>query len=150
MDRDNQAGKIGAIGWISGFFDGEGYIGLWKRTDHKRGYKDTYRPSVVMVNTHKVTIEHLSKLLDSYEIPHYIKVHTPEKRSWREYWTVEISGFERIKKFISLVEDTVITKKIQVELMKEFLERRSSVTKNTPYIERDHQIYEELKQLKRT
>jgi hypothetical protein len=147
MDRDNHAGKLSTIGWIAGFFDGEGYIGLWKRTDHRVGYKDTYRPSVVIANTDKKTIDYLSEQLLSFGITNHIK-YRPSKKSWRESWVVEINGFKRLKKFIDFIEEHCITKKEQVLLVKEFIERRMAVFKNVPYIERDHEIYEKLKLLK--
>ncbi len=149
MDRDNHAGKLSTIGWIAGFFDGEGYIGLWKRTDKRQPhYKDTYRPSVVIANTDKKTIDYLSEQLKSFNVTHYIK-YRPSKKGWRESWVVEVNGFERIKKFIDLISEYTVTKKEQVALVKEFLNRRSAVYKNVPYIERDHEIYEQLKLLKR-
>jgi LAGLIDADG-like domain len=147
MDRDNHAGKLSTIGWIAGFFDGEGYIGLWKRTDHRVNYKDTYRPSIVIANTDKKTIDYLSEQLISFGITNYIK-YRPSKNAWRESWVVEINGFKRIKKFIDFIEEYTVTKKEQVLLVKEFLERRMAVYKNVPYIERDHEIYEKLKLLK--
>ena len=147
MNRDNQAGKINTIGWIAGFFDGEGYIGLWKRSDN-RGYKDTYRPSVVISNTDEKTIVYLSEQLILNGVPNHIK-ERKSRNGWRKSWVVEISGFERIKKFIYFIEEHVITKRSQVEIMKEFINKRSSVCKNTPYDDRDHEIYEQLKLLKR-
>lgn len=148
MDRDNHAGKLSTIGWIAGFFDGEGYIGLWKRTDHRVGYKDTYRPSVVISNTDEKTITYLSEQLKLFQIAHYVK-YRPSRKTWRPSWVVEINGFERLKKFIDFIGEYSITKKGQIDLVKEFLDRRSAVHKNVPYIERDHEIYEQLKLLKR-
>ena len=148
MNRDNHAGKLSTIGWIAGFFDGEGYIGLWKRTDHRVGYKDTYRPSVVIANTDKKTIDYLSEQLLSFGITSYIK-YRPSKKGWRESWVIEINGFKRLKKFIDFIEEYCITKKEQVSLVKEFINRRSALYKNVPYVERDHEIYEQLKLLKR-
>lgn len=149
MDKDNQAGKLGARGWIIGFFDGEGYIGLWKRADHRADYKDTYRPSVVIANTDEKTILYLSEQLKSFGVPNHIKSRQPTKSGWRKYWTVEINGFERLKKFLDFVGDDCVTKNRQVALVKEFIDRRSAVYKNVPYIPRDHEIYEQLKLLKR-
>lgn len=148
MDRDNHAGKLSTKGWIIGFFDGEGYIGLWKRTDHRVGYKDTYRPSVVIANTDEKTINYLSEQLKEFGVPSYIKSR-PGKGNWRPYWTVEINGFERLKKFIAFIGNDSVTKKEQVLLVKEFIDRRSLGDKNVPYIAREHEIYEKLKLLKR-
>ena len=150
MNRDNHAGKLSAIGWIAGFFDGEGYIGLWKRTDHRVGCKDTYRPSAVIANNDKKTIDYLSEQLTSFGIAHYIKHRPSRKENWRENWVVEINGFKRIKKFIEFIHEYCVTKKDQVTLVKEFIDRRSQCYKNVPYISRDHEIYEQLKLLKRT
>lgn len=150
MDRDNQAGKLSTIGWIAGIFDGEGYIGLWKRTDHRPTYKDTYRPSMVIANTDEKTISYLSEQLKLFGIAHYVKTRQPTKAHWRRYWTVEINGFKRLQKFINFIEDYCITKKEQVLLVKEFIDRRSLVNKNIPYTARDHEIYEKLKLIKRT
>lgn len=148
MDRDNHAGKLSIVGWIAGFFDGEGYIGLWKRTDHRINYKDTYRPSVVIANTDEKTIIYLSEQLKSLGIANYIKAR-PAKNNWRRSWVVEINGFKRLGKFVDFIQDYTITKKEQVALVKEFIDRRSAVDKNVPYIARDHEIYEKLKLLKR-
>ena len=84
MDRDNHAGKLITIGWIAGFFDGEGYIGLYKRTDHRANYKDTYRPSVVIANTDEKTIVYLSEQLLSLGITNYIKHHKPKNIKWQD------------------------------------------------------------------
>lgn len=149
MDRDNQAGKLGTIGWIAGFFDGEGYIGLWKRTDHRINYKDTYRPQVTIANTDKKTIDYLSEQLKILNIAHFVKTNNPRNEKWRTYWTVEITGFKRLGKFVNFILDHCVTKREQVLLVKEFIDRRSLVDKNVPYIARDHEIYEQLKLLKR-
>ena len=150
MDRDNHAGNLSTIGWIAGFFDGEGYIGLYKRTDHRVNYKDTYRPNVVFANTDEKTIVYLSEQLISFGVPNYIKTSKSKiHENWRQYWTVNITGFKRLKKFIDFIQDYTVTKKEQVVLIKEFLDRRSAVYKNVPYIPRDHEIYEQLKLLKR-
>lgn len=149
MDRDNHAGKNITIGWIAGMFDGEGYIGLWRRTDHRENYRDPYRVQMTISNTDKPTIVYLSEQLKLLGIPHHIKSQRRGTVKWRENWCVTISGMRRLKKFVDFFEEHCVTKKEQIALVKEFIDRRMAVNKNVPYCNRDHEIYEQLKLLKR-
>lgn len=148
MNRDNHAGKTEDANWLGGFFDGEGYIGLYKRNDHRPSRRLSYRASVVIANTDKETIDRTSEILHSFNIPHRICL-APSKNGWRECWTVKIDGLKRMEKFVYFIEKYCFTKRHQVSLMKEFVEKRMAVNKNVPYSKRDHEIYEELKRKKR-
>lgn len=144
MNRVNQAGKAFVIGWIAGFVDGEGYIGLWKS---KIKNKYTYVPTMSVSNTHHESINYLSEQLKILNIGNHIFVRNVENPKWRQRMVLEVRGMKRIKSFIETIKPYSITKKSQMELLESFILKRMEKPMNQPYGEYEEDVFEKLKLL---
>mgnify|MGYP001576198178 CR=1 FL=1 len=145
MNRDNQAGKVSVLGWIAGFVDGEGYIGLWKS---KIKNKYTYVPVMSISNTHHESISYLSEQLKILNIGNHIYIRNVENPKWRQRMVLEIRGMKRIKSLIEAIKPFSITKKSQLELLEEYINKRMEKSMNQPYGKYEEDVFEKLKLLK--
>jgi len=149
MNRDNQAGKADA-GWLAGFFDGEGYIGLWKGRNKKYV---TYGPRIKIFNIHRATMEHFASQMKLLGLPFFMWARKPQKATQQLGWYIEIQGHKRVKKFIEVLLPHVVLKKEQMELMLEYINYRLSVLPNfrddRRYGSYDEEVFQKMKELKR-
>jgi hypothetical protein len=100
------------LAWAAGFTDGEGYIGLTRCLDKKRGYY-MYRVQFEVAQVHEAPIRLISSIFnDVGRVRHY----TNHKRG---YWTWRVFGQDAIE-VIKTLTPYLIVKKKQAQLVMEF------------------------------
>jgi len=100
------------IAWAAGFADGEGYIGLTRWFDKKRGYY-TYRIQFEVAQVHETPIRLMSSMFsDVGRVRHY----TNHKRG---YWTWRVFGQDAIE-VIKILMPYLVVKQEQARLVLEY------------------------------
>lgn len=131
MNRDNHAGKIEALSYIGGFFDGEGYIGLGMQRTH--GGKDrNILPSVRMSNTDIRPLQFIQRELIEMGIKCWLSSREGARRSLRTkagnyvktIHDVGLSGKTQVREFIRIIRPYVLVKGDQLDVMMDFINSR--------------------------
>jgi len=100
------------IAWAAGFTDGEGYIGLTRCFDKKRGYY-TYRVQFEVAQVHEAPIRLLHSMFSGVgKVRYYTNNH-------RGYWTWRVFGQDAIE-VITLLMPYLIVKQEQARLILEY------------------------------
>lgn len=100
------------IAWAAGFTDGEGYIGLTRCFDKKRGYY-TYRVQFEVAQVHEAPIRLMQELFQGVgRVRHYTNNN-------QGYWTWRVFGQDAIDVMLILLPYLVV-KQEQARLVVEF------------------------------
>jgi hypothetical protein len=100
------------LAWAAGFTDGEGYIGLTRCLDKKRGYY-TYRVQIEVAQVHEAPIRLLHSMFHGVgKGRHYTNTH-------RGYWTWRVFGQDALR-VISLLLPYLVVKQAQARLVLEY------------------------------
>jgi hypothetical protein len=143
------AGKIFWLGWLTGFIDGEGTIGIRYLGKRSGGENDgrfhQMSPSLQITSTDLLAIEKAHEILGSWGVGSFIYHRnrlnkTPSHVLW-------CSGYKRLYAALSLVTSFLVIKKQQAQLVRELVERRKDIARNTPYSERDIEISRQVREL---
>jgi|688.fasta_scaffold10401_3 hypothetical protein len=126
------------LGWLAGIIDGEGSISIVKRGP-------TYVPQVKMANTSKKLVDKYCEILDKLDISYHC--YGKQKEGNRKYqWEVSVDGRPRVFKFVSLLQDLLVSKQRQAETVLEWIESRGLDLRG-PYTEQQLQLINNIKQL---
>lgn len=100
------------IAWAAGFTDGEGYIGLTRCFDKKRGYY-TYRVQFEVAQVHAKPIDLMQSMFPGVgKVRHYENKH-------RGYWTWRVFGQDAIE-VIKVLHPYLVVKREQARLVMEY------------------------------
>lgn len=127
------------IGYLSGFFDGEGYVGIDK------GKRDSYSLKISIGNSN-------FNILKLYETKFGGKIRHPQKNaeSYKEEYQWNLSCFHTLP-FLKYIQNTIIVKSRQVQLAIEFQEWHNSIKiiKTSEQKQKAEWYYNTLKDLKK-
>lgn len=138
-----------SIVWLAGFLDADGSIRLSKGWKNKKG-QFSLVPQITIHNTSYNTLEHVANILTTI-IPSY-------QLSWKkrtspnhaELASVVVMGIKRSKPLLKALLPYLVTKKLEGELLMEFIRIRESQNHNHSYSEKEYKINFALKYLKTT
>lgn len=125
---DNHAGN--RVMWLAGIIDGDGSIGLHCQPQRKR---ITYVPSISLTTSCQKTKNFLRQLFKNIGVGMHITERTPPNKKWNKVWVFETRGFKRVGKLLFIIQEYLITKFRDAEIVSEFIAYRQSVTRRTPY-----------------
>ena len=123
----------GKLYWLAGIIDGEGTIRIVERyaTSVEKRY-DRYVPEISLTNTNQYMIDEILNLSKTYNFSIYVY---KRKGSKRIRFDMKIVGIKRLEKFIPLIEDKIIAKKKQINMLKEYIYfRLNNYTKIQNYV----------------
>lgn len=133
------------LAWLAGFLEGDGSIILAKQRMGKN--RVIYTPSISLSNTDHTLIEQCSKILEDYKIGHYF---TSKKTRNGISRVILVKGFKRTKKLLPLIIPEMYgKKKLQAIYLLEWINSREATGNNNTYIERELELFEKIKSLKR-
>ena len=135
--------------WLAGFLDADGMIRLRKGQKNAMGPKSLV-PLVTYTNTCALTGKRLAELIGRSFVDFSATVSKDGSRNvWCPKITIEIGGIKRASPFLQMVRPFLVTKAAEADLMLEFCRLRQ-IKYRAPYTEREYQIFEALKRLKKT
>lgn len=127
------------IAWAAGFTDGEGYIGLTRCFDKKRGYY-MYRVQFEVAQVHAAPIDLMQSMFPSVgRVRHY-------KNAKRGYWTWRVFGQDAIE-VIKVLHPYLIVKKEQARLVMDYQFTDRRIEGNGRYRKNPPEIMERRKAL---
>lgn len=148
---DNQQATEFELGWLMGFIEGEGAIGLYWNQIRMQIY-----PVIILVNTEKPLINEANRILKAMGVGNYVKPHkiTSSKANWKDRYDIYISGIKRCNKLISLLLPfwTIASpKRKRAQLVQEFCQSRLShpIPEKDRYTLREHEILKEFQAFNR-
>ncbi len=150
---DNQQGKVSdiEIGWLSGLFDGEGCVDFQQskssycKKKDRQGLDVYYYPRVRICMTHANTLLRVKKILSDLFMAHHISWRYPQKKENKSSWSLEIVGFQRVKKFLLYITPYLLTKKKDAENMIDFIQLRESHVQHDGYSEKESSLIEKMR-----
>lgn len=135
--------------WLSGFYDGEGCLMMSKSTS--KGYI-RYAPQIDLVNTNHVVMQAIVDFLQQHNISVYVnyskahaKFHRDANRQHKQRMYIRIARMANVKLFLQYIEPHLILKKLNAQLLLEFVNTRATGYVKTS--QRDHELYNQLKLL---
>jgi hypothetical protein len=142
---DNQQESSKDIAWLCGIIDGEGTITL--RFHRRKNKTPVIQPVINIVNTNEKIINNIIRILKSLEVPFWVSEYK-RTENWKTRWVIEVSGIKRAKKLIPLIENDLVGKKENIELMKLWCEKRyNELGKRSYYTDWDLEIVKQIKLL---
>lgn len=149
MDRDNQqANPNYEIGWLVGIIDGEGWVILGKALNYpSKRYR--YIPTVGINSTSPLIIGECHRILDKYNVGHWIQQSKIRNVKWKDQWVCVIRGYKRIKQILPIIKDRLIAKSQQANILYDFIQYREKLNNWDIYGEIEDNFYQEIKRLNR-
>jgi len=124
MKTANQQVAGSEIGWLAGFFDGEGYIGL--RVEYHKGMDKVYiRPEMNIGNTDQAMTEKAVDIARRMGANLYVHKRTLKKRKEKWYWVAQSRSQAKISRlFTQLMPHLTGRKQQRTRLVVEFCNSR--------------------------
>jgi len=121
---DNQQVASSEIGWLAGFFDGEGYIGL--RVEYHKGMDKVYiRPEMNMGNTDQAMTEKAVDIARRMGTNLHIRKAALKKRKEKWFWVAQTRSQAKISRlFTQLMPYLTGRKQERTRLVVEFCDSR--------------------------
>lgn len=113
--------------YIAGLLDGDGCFNL-NRRNTKTSLR--YTPQVMLINTNKEIIKRYCSFLKNNDIGYHVSFRTAGKTTNRRRWDIVVSGVKRCQKFCSLLQESLISKKEQCNLLLQYSQFRLLNEKN--------------------
>ena len=114
------------IGWLAGFIDGEGYIGISQYKTRNR--RTSYSCAIQICNTDEAMILKAQKIIQKMGINPYIKADgykLKNKESHKNVWTLKVHRMNKIIPILETVNPYLTgTKKERGELVLEYCQSR--------------------------
>ena len=107
--------------YISGLLDGDGCFVLNARNT-KTNVR--YTPKVSLINTNKEIIKRYCSFLKYNNIGYHISFRVANKTTNRRRWDIIVSGVKRCEKLCSLLNNSLVTKKEQCNLLLQYCKFR--------------------------
>lgn len=154
-NSDNQQVTTFEIGWLIGFIEGEGSLGLYWGAA-----RNQIRPVLMITNTDYALVEYGMSIIHKMGVGCFIYKHTMNKlpRHWKQRYDIHVHGIKRLGKFLEMLIplwpiDTI--KKRKAKIVLEFcqsrltnpLVRRGHGSRETRYTQEEHEIFERVKNL---
>jgi len=146
MNTDNQQESLEFdIGWLVGVWESEGWLSL--RSCYLKGERlQRYRPEIGVTNTDPKVLDNVERILKNLGLAY-----------WRQGWQkvagqrsrsmVRLEGLLRCQRFLKMLGPRFQSKKDRVKIVEDFIAYRQSMSKKTPYGEKEHTWYTTLRQL---
>lgn len=135
--------------YIAGLVDGEGYLGLLP-IRNKEVKNPAFEPVVKIGMTGEESRIYLRELADYYNA--HFETRKREKIGYRDCHYCIIKGKKRVLAFLNDIDEYLIVKKSQSNLLKEFCELPITHTRHKNFsqevVERKEKLFNLLKELK--
>ena len=102
-------------GYVAGFFDADGFVGLY--------IHNTPKPSIVFTNTHVYVLDWLRTSVFQDEGIDYIYAYRKSRQ-------IKIYRWDQIEKFVEKFKNLCIVKRSQLELLDEAIRKRRELRKH--------------------
>lgn len=142
--------KPAEAAWLAGFIDADGCIRLSKGMKNMKKDQHSLIPQVMVHNTCVMTLNRAATLLERI-----VPVTTSEKKrislKHSRMRSILVLGMKRCEPVLRTLIPFLITKKLEAEILLQFIERRKTRgVKNKPYERQDYLANEALKYLKKS
>lgn len=120
---DNPLAKTSDLemGWLAGFFDGEGSFNI----HHQRKRRwEGWKPWFTVANTHAETVNKVIEIMDKLGLAYHVSWNQDKRKNRKPIWRVEVTGLLRMRRLLNLITPYLFTKKRQAELLLEFVNLR--------------------------
>ena len=108
------------LGWLAGFFDGEGCISL-----SRKGKVHVPGVQVVIVNTDKALLTKAQSILDALEIDSTIYIHSVRPSGRKEAFRLQVGSSKGIRRFFAKVPIQSQEKLLKYEVLKSSIPHKS-------------------------
>ncbi len=147
MDDTGRQSAGNLLGWLAGFIDADGMIGIHRQPTSAQTV--TYVPEVAVTTTCLRTADHLSAVFEAIDVPVYRQLRKVTKPNWSDRHALTIRGMKRVSKILPLILPYLVTKQGEAEMLMEFITSRRSQSPREPYRERELALIAAIKAAKR-
>ena len=159
-EMDNQQVTREEIGWIAGFIDGEGYIGITMYKNHSNSATKTVKVELNVCNTDICMVEKYISIMNKMGVNPYVKKSKKYKKyngcNKKDVHEVKLHRMAPIQKILKVILPHLTgMKKTRALLIYEFLESRlwkydkCKGMRSIPYTEREIEIIQECLRLQK-
>ena len=143
--------KADHIIWLAGFIDADGCIRLSKGWKNKKG-QNCLVPQILIHNTSFRTMEFVAEVITSIIPAFNVTWKKLKSRKHSQLVSIHIEGIKRAEPFLSAIEPYLVTKKLEAQLLQEFIKTRYTGKGkfHQSYSDKEYKIYFALKHLKKT
>lgn len=141
-DNQQESSRVKDLSWLGGIIDGEGTITI--RYKRRRNQSSILQPVFTIVNTDFEIIDNIERILKEEKIPYWVS-KSKQTKNWKPRKIVEISGIKRLSRFLPLMEEYLVGKKKECQIVKDWCLYR--LGKRPEYSDKDIKLVIELKKL---
>lgn len=108
--------------WLTGFIDGEGYIGILfqrKKQTSQQSASPLYHPYLIITNTNKNSIVYIQKILGDGKV-----YECKRKMGWSPYLQFKLTKIEVLDELLKEIYPFFVVKNKQAKLVIDFIEIR--------------------------
>ncbi|MFA5377191.1 MAG: hypothetical protein WC455_15680 [Dehalococcoidia bacterium] len=109
------------LAWLAGIFDGEGTVGIYNRPKSNNWFV-----IVSLCNTHQQSRFMVASILDEINVSGYWQDRKPENPKHNARWSVVISGYGKVSRFLSALMPYLVVKQLQAQIMLIFINSRQN------------------------
>jgi len=143
---DNQQSKsLYELGWLVGMIEGEGWMILNRQLLPSKNYR--YVPVIGMNSTSKILADEMARILKSLDIGVWIGKRNFKNPKWSDQYVLNVRGFKRCKKLLKIINQFLLYKKVQGELLLDYINYRSRFTNKDSCGEIEENYYINFKML---
>jgi len=139
---DNQQERLASdVHWLIGIIEGEGCFTLSVKNKYGKT-KRAYFPMIQITNSDVKMIAKIRDIFSKLGIAYYFYAQVTKQEI--PYFTVEIGGIKRIKKFLELTLPLYRCRGRQAEALLEYVNLRLNKSNNAPIGQQEHDVAEKL------
>lgn len=141
------------MGWLAGFFDGEGCVCLAIRPSAGKNGGPKIQPQAELGSTDKAALDKAHDILTRAGIGHHISWFHPKGRAkngnaYKDSWHIKMVGHKRVRTFLTWVQHALATKRERAELVLTYIDAREEHSDfRTPLTEYEWSLAMKMKEL---
>lgn len=154
MGNQQETNRQLDLAWLGGIWDGEGTFCLAKRWRKNRTVLN-YNVHIAVSNQCLIMLNEISRVLDENNIPYHVQTQdagkaTRFKGSGKVYLTkratgnIKIIGYKRARHFLPIIIPYIRGKKVQAELLLEYVNYRLSMPSHGAIASRAESTYDTI------
>lgn len=141
------------IGWLAGFFDGEGTVGLSIRPSAAKNGGPKVQPLCSMSGTEPDTLPYAVGVLERAGMAFHVAWARPagfakSGRAYKLAWTITMVGLNRTSRFLEWITPALVTKRVRADLCLRYIAmRRAHSDFRTPITVEEWEVARQMRAL---
>lgn len=120
------ASKTFKLGYLAGMIDGEGFVGIEKKSPSKKNLG--FSPKIAIYNTNKLIIERCDQYFKDLGLACHVMVSNPKRATtiYKPLYRIDMQGMKRVNRLLQYIIPFLAGKKQVAEIVQLYIDSRLS------------------------